>query len=275
MAMAQRTASTTLRNSISTPSPVRLNTRPFWLATVGSMRSARRVRNRASVRSSSALAMRLNPTTSAARIAAIFRVSGMHPPPWLGIARGGGRFQRPRNHDLQGGPGTKRRWLLWEPVIASDAEATHTKPRLETPRSGSLRRGKCKTFGGARDEEARCRQPPISSVLHVRIGAIAPFGVFIAPISGAVFVFDRGALAGSSLFAGRSGGGGVREVFACESLREDVAELVSPSAVMFDDLLRDMRQFSTPSSSAHLPPADSHDQAAARHRSKRSKSPGA
>src|SRR5271168_3090001 len=30
MAMAQRTASTTLRNSTRAPSPVRLNTRPFW-----------------------------------------------------------------------------------------------------------------------------------------------------------------------------------------------------------------------------------------------------
>ena len=40
--------STTLRNSTIAPSPVRLNTRPFWLATVGSMRSARNARSRAS-----------------------------------------------------------------------------------------------------------------------------------------------------------------------------------------------------------------------------------
>jgi hypothetical protein len=73
--MAQRTASTTLRNSISAPSPVRLNTRPFWLATFGSMSSLRKARSRARVPSSSAPVMRLKPTMSAARIAAIFRVS--------------------------------------------------------------------------------------------------------------------------------------------------------------------------------------------------------
>ena len=77
--IAHRTASTTLRNSTRAPSPVRLNTRPFWLATVGSMSSERSVRNRASVRSSSALAIRLKPTTSAARIAAILRVSAIMP----------------------------------------------------------------------------------------------------------------------------------------------------------------------------------------------------
>jgi hypothetical protein len=40
--IAQRTASTTLRNSTRAPSPVRLNTRPFRLATVGSMSSEAR-----------------------------------------------------------------------------------------------------------------------------------------------------------------------------------------------------------------------------------------
>ena len=78
-AIAQRTASTTLRNSMSAPSPVRLNTRPLCAATVGSMRSLRNARSRASVPSSSAPAMRLKPTTSAARIAAIFRVSAIVP----------------------------------------------------------------------------------------------------------------------------------------------------------------------------------------------------
>ena len=57
------------------PSSVRLNTWPFWLATVGSITSARSARDRASVLSSSALAIRLKPTTSAARIAAILRLS--------------------------------------------------------------------------------------------------------------------------------------------------------------------------------------------------------
>src|ERR1700683_3923498 len=44
---------------------------------VGSIRSLRSARSRASVRSSSAPVSRLNPTTSAARIAASFRVSAM------------------------------------------------------------------------------------------------------------------------------------------------------------------------------------------------------
>ena len=51
--MAQRTASTTLRNSTSAPSPVRLTTRPLCTAIVGSTRSLRSARSRASVRSSS------------------------------------------------------------------------------------------------------------------------------------------------------------------------------------------------------------------------------
>jgi hypothetical protein len=45
---------------------------PLCTATVGSIRSARRARSRASLRSSSAPVSRLNPTTSAARIAASF-----------------------------------------------------------------------------------------------------------------------------------------------------------------------------------------------------------
>src|SRR5262245_23036246 len=78
--MPQRTASTTLRNSTKTPSPVRFTTRPLWTAIVGSTRSLRRARSLANVRSSSAPASRLNPTTSAARIAASFRDSVMSVP---------------------------------------------------------------------------------------------------------------------------------------------------------------------------------------------------
>jgi hypothetical protein len=57
--IAQRTASTTLRNSTMLPSPVRLTMRPRWTEIVGSMRSLRKARSRASVRSSSAPASRL------------------------------------------------------------------------------------------------------------------------------------------------------------------------------------------------------------------------
>src|SRR5438477_9449375 len=77
--MAQRTASTTLRNSTSAPSPVRLMTRPLCTAMVGSIRSLRSARNLARVRSSSSLASRLYPTTSAARIAASLRFSLIEP----------------------------------------------------------------------------------------------------------------------------------------------------------------------------------------------------
>ena len=56
----------------STPSPVRLTTRPLCTEIVGSIRSLRSGRSRARVRSSSAPASRLRPTTSATRIAASF-----------------------------------------------------------------------------------------------------------------------------------------------------------------------------------------------------------
>ena len=59
ISMAQRTASTTLRNSARIPSPVRFTTRPLCTAMVGSIRSLRSARSRASVRSSSAPASRL------------------------------------------------------------------------------------------------------------------------------------------------------------------------------------------------------------------------
>ena len=51
--MAQRTASTMLRNSTRTPSPVRFTTRPLWTEIAGSTKSLRRARSLANVRSSS------------------------------------------------------------------------------------------------------------------------------------------------------------------------------------------------------------------------------
>src|SRR5438034_1590805 len=85
--MAQRTASTTLRNSTSAPSPVRFTTRPLCTAMVGSIRSLRSARSRANVRSSSAPVSRLNPTTSAARIAASFLVSVIQQAIFLLVSR--------------------------------------------------------------------------------------------------------------------------------------------------------------------------------------------
>src|SRR4249920_2867054 len=78
--MAQRTASTTLRNSMRTPSPVRLTTRPLCTAMVGSIRSLRSARSLARVRSSSEPASLLYPAKSAARMAASLRVSAMAVP---------------------------------------------------------------------------------------------------------------------------------------------------------------------------------------------------
>jgi hypothetical protein len=56
-------------------SPVRFTTRPLFTVMVGSIRSLRSARSRANIRSSSAPARRLYPTTSDTKIAASFRVS--------------------------------------------------------------------------------------------------------------------------------------------------------------------------------------------------------
>ena len=86
--LAKDFASTTLRNSMRMPSPVRLTTRPLCTAMVGSIRSLRRARSRASVRSSSEPESLLYPATSAARMAASFRVSAMAvPSPHARLAR--------------------------------------------------------------------------------------------------------------------------------------------------------------------------------------------
>src|SRR3984893_7966695 len=73
-ATAQRTASTTLANSTSMPSPVVLTTRPWCSAIFGSTSSRRTALRRSSVPSSSAPISREYPATSAARIAARRRV---------------------------------------------------------------------------------------------------------------------------------------------------------------------------------------------------------
>src|ERR1700722_7929165 len=71
--------------SMMLPSPVRLTMRPWWAAMAGSIRSLRRPRRRARVRSSSAPASRLEPTTSTTKIAASFRVSVIGPSGHLAI----------------------------------------------------------------------------------------------------------------------------------------------------------------------------------------------
>src|SRR5438105_2799393 len=72
---AQRTASTTLANSTSRPSPVVLTMRPWCSAIVGSRSSWRKALRRSSVPSSSAPISREYPATSAARIAARRRLA--------------------------------------------------------------------------------------------------------------------------------------------------------------------------------------------------------
>jgi hypothetical protein len=74
---AQRTASTTLANSISSPSPVVLTMRPLCSLTLGSPSSRRIAFNSASVPSSSVPMRREYPATSAARFAARRRVEAM------------------------------------------------------------------------------------------------------------------------------------------------------------------------------------------------------
>ena len=73
----QRTASTTLGNSASIPSPVFLTVRPWCSLTFGSTSSRRWAWSRSCVPSSSAPINRLYPATSAARIAARRRVAGI------------------------------------------------------------------------------------------------------------------------------------------------------------------------------------------------------
>ncbi len=68
--MAQRTASTTLPNSASTPSPVCLTTLPRCSLILGSASPRNRSLSRTCVPSSSKPVRRLYPATSAARIAA-------------------------------------------------------------------------------------------------------------------------------------------------------------------------------------------------------------
>jgi hypothetical protein len=74
---AQRTASTTLGNSTSMPSPVVLTMRPRCSLIFGSTSSRRCALRRSSVPSSSAPIRREYPTTSAARIAVRRRTEGI------------------------------------------------------------------------------------------------------------------------------------------------------------------------------------------------------
>src|SRR6201997_865901 len=86
-ATAQRTASTTLANSTSIPSPVVLTMRPLCSAILGSTSSRRSALRRSSGPSSPAPISREYPATSAARIAVRRRVWLMSPRPPLDAGR--------------------------------------------------------------------------------------------------------------------------------------------------------------------------------------------
>ena len=90
IATAQATASTTLGNSISNPSPVVLTMRPLCSAIFRSIRSRRNVLRRARVPASSRSIRRLYPATSAARMAASRR-STRSAPKVPSVAAAGGR----------------------------------------------------------------------------------------------------------------------------------------------------------------------------------------
>jgi len=93
---AQRTASTTLGNSTSTPSPVSLTMRPRCFLIFGSVSSRRCAFSRSSVPSSSAPIIREYPATSAARIAARPRWTGWSDRRWA-APRPAAKIAQPRH----------------------------------------------------------------------------------------------------------------------------------------------------------------------------------
>ena len=93
---AQRTASTTLGNSTSTPSPVSLTMRPRCFLIFGSVSWRRCAFSRSSVPSSSAPIIREYPATSAARIAARPRWTGWSDRRWA-APRPAAKIAQPRH----------------------------------------------------------------------------------------------------------------------------------------------------------------------------------
>jgi hypothetical protein len=102
---AQPTASTTLANSTSAPSPVVLTMRPRWVAIAGSMSARRWAFSAPNVPTSSTLISRLYPTISEARMAASRRwmeslESLCKGPPPIVWADGLGQESSPRRRAL-------------------------------------------------------------------------------------------------------------------------------------------------------------------------------
>src|SRR3954470_19920719 len=84
------------------------------------------------------------------------------------------------------------------------------------------------------------KTPSRSSALDVRLGPIAPSREFVVPATVLVLPGDARGLARHDLLPCRAFRCSVGIIVGGEGLGEDVAHLVGPSAVMFDDLVADL-----------------------------------
>src|SRR3954452_21627126 len=84
------------------------------------------------------------------------------------------------------------------------------------------------------------KTPRRSSVLDVRLGSIAASREFVVPATVLVLPGDARGLARHDLLPCRAFRCSVGIIVGGEGLGEDVAHLVGPSAVMFDDLVADL-----------------------------------
>src|SRR3954452_5646824 len=84
------------------------------------------------------------------------------------------------------------------------------------------------------------KTPRRSSVLDVRLGSIAASREFVVPATVLVLPGDARGLARHDLLSCRAFRCSVGLIMGGEGLGEDVAHLVGPSAVMFDDLVADL-----------------------------------
>jgi hypothetical protein len=81
----------------------------------------------------------------------------------------------------------------------------------------------------------------VSLALYVSIRAINSFSVFIMPFSIAVLEFDSLITSWSSLLPSCPVGGLLRQFLRGKCLRKNIADPISPTAVMFDDLISNVR----------------------------------
>jgi hypothetical protein len=96
-------------------------------------------------------------------------------------------------------------------------------------------------LGRIRRPTENFRAQAVLLALYVGIRAIDPFSVFIMPFSIAVLEFDSFIASRSSLLPSRSVGGLLRQFPGGKRLRKNIADFISPTAVMFDDLISNVR----------------------------------